>query len=147
MKGFTLIEILFALVIIFLLAAIAVAAFSSFRQNSLLKEVRAKVLEEIHLARAQTLGAEGKSSWGVHFEETRVARFRGAAYSPADPSNQEILLPPGTKISSISLGGSSEVLFERLTGRTANIGTVTMELTSDSAASATITIYASGIAE
>lgn len=147
MRGFTLLEILIALAIVLLLAALAVAAFSSFRQNSLLKEARAKILSELSLARTQTLGAEGKSSWGVHFEETRLVRFKGSSYSTSDPSNQEILLPAGTKISSISLGGSSEVIFQRLDGRTGNNGTLILQLVSDPAASTTIIIYASGLAE
>ncbi|HBT81814.1 hypothetical protein A3B26_01625 [Candidatus Giovannonibacteria bacterium RIFCSPLOWO2_01_FULL_48_47] len=147
MRGFTLLEILFALGIILVITALAVAAFSSFRQNSLLKEARAKVLSELSLARIQTLGAEGKSSWGVHFEETRLVRFKGSSYSASDPSNLEILLPAGAKIGLISLGGASEVIFERLTGRAASIGTIRIELTSDALASTTITIYASGLAE
>lgn len=147
MRGFTLFEILIALAIVLLLAALAVAAFSSFRQNSLLKEARAKILSELSLARTQTLGAEGKSSWGVHFEETRLVRFKGSSYSAADPSNQEILLPLGAKISLISLGGAQDVVFERLTGRTVSSGTIRLELNSNALASTTITIYASGIAE
>ena len=147
MRGFTLFEILIALAIVLLLAVLAVAAFSDFRQNSLLKEARAKVLSELSLARTQTLGAEGKSSWGVHFEETRLVRFKGSSYSAVDPSNLEILLPVGARIGLISLGGASEVVFERLTGRTASVGTIRLELTSDALASTTITIYASGLAE
>ena len=112
-----------------------------------MKEARAKVLSELSLARIQTLGAEGKSSWGVHFEETRLVRFKGSSYSASDPSNLEILLPAGAKIGLISLGGASEVIFERLTGRAASIGTIRIELTSDALASTTITIYASGLAE
>lgn len=141
------IEILVGIGILILLSAILVLAFSSFRQNSLLKEARGRVLSEINLARTQTLGSEGRVSWGVHFEESRIIRFKGQAYSPSDPSNQEILLPTGAKIGLISLGGTSEVIFERLTGRTASPGTIRLELISDPLASSTITIYGSGLAE
>jgi len=143
--GVTLLEILVTLGILFVLATIGVGAVSNFRKHSLLDEARARVLAESNFARSQTLGSEENSAWGVHFEASRIVRFKGEVFLSADPSNREVLLPSGTKISSISLlGGSSDVVFERLTGRVANFGTITIELTSDSSQQVVITVHASG---
>ena len=146
-KGLTLLEIIVALSILFILGAIAVLAFSNYSKNSLLGEARARVISELNYARSETLASENKSSWGVHFETSRVVRFKGSSYSSSDTSNVPIDLPAGTTISSINLGGQTEVIFERLTGRTGNIGSIRIELTSNSQASTTINIYASGLAE
>ena len=105
------------------------------------------MISEINYARSETLASENKSSWGVHFGSSQIVRFKGSSYSSSDPSNISINLPEGTTISSINLGGSSEVIFERLTGRTVNTGSIKIELTSNSMSSTTINIYASGLAE
>jgi len=146
MKAFTLMEILIALGILAVLSSFAIVAFSNFNKNALLKEARIKIISEMDYSRSQTLGSEGKSSWGVHFEADRIIRFKGTSFSPSDPNNVEILLPRGVAINSINLGGPSEVVFERLTGRASNAGSINIEL-NDSSASTTINIYASGITE
>ncbi|OGF69419.1 hypothetical protein A3H65_04225 [Candidatus Giovannonibacteria bacterium RIFCSPLOWO2_02_FULL_45_14] len=146
-KGLTLLEILVAMAIILVLGTFAVLAFSNYSKNSLLGAARARVISEINYARSETLASENKSSWGVHFGSSQIVRFKGSSYSSSDPSNISINLPEGTTISSINLGGSSEVIFERLTGRTVNTGSIKIELTSNSMSSTTINIYASGLAE
>ena len=146
-KGFTLLEILVALGILLLLGSFTIAAFSNYVKRSLLNEARTKIISEINYARSQTLASEDKSSWGIHFESGRIVRFKGSAYSPADPSNQELLMPRGTTISSISLGGPQDIIFGRLTARASAQGTLIIQLTAEPAASTTIQIYASGIAE
>lgn len=146
-KGLTLLEIIVALSIFFILGAIAILAFSNYSKNSLLGDARARVLSELNYARSETLASENKSSWGVHFESSRIVRFKGSAYSSSDPSNVSISLPLGIAISSINLGGQPEVIFERLTGRAGNNGSIVLELSSNPSASTTINIYASGLAE
>ncbi len=145
--GFTLLEILVVLAVLFILASIVTFAISNFRKEALLTEAKTKALAELNLARSQTLGSDGNTVYGIHFEETKLVRFKGSTYSSSDPSNSDLILPPGVKASSISLGGSEEVVFERLTGRALATGTVSFILTSDSSRLRTITIYASGIAE
>ncbi|HEY4527651.1 MAG TPA: hypothetical protein VJL09_01255, partial [Candidatus Paceibacterota bacterium] len=73
--------------------------------------------------------------------------FKGAAYSASDPGNAIYELPAGVEISSVSLGGPAEVIFERLTGRALASGLVTVSLSSDANASSTIAIFSSGLAQ
>lgn len=146
-RGLTLIEIIAALSIFFILAAIGIVAFSNQNKNALLAHARALVISEINYARSKTLASEEKNSWGIHFETARIVRFKGGVYSSSDPANVAINLPGGVEISSINFGGSPDLVFERLTGRTSNIGSVRISLNSNAQASTTINIYASGIAE
>lgn len=143
MKGFTFLEIIVAVSIIFILGVLAIAAFSNFSKNSLLQEGRAKVISELNYARSETLASEGKSSWGVHFESSKVVRFKGSLYVSGDPSNVETNLPGGV----IIFSNPGDIVFERLTGRVSGPGPVVLRLTSNPSASTTINIYASGIAE
>ncbi len=147
MRGFTLLEILMVLAVVLVLATIATYALSNFKKNSLLTDAKTRALAELNLARSQTLGSESNSVYGVHFESSKIVRFKGAVYSSSDPLNQVFDLPAGATISSISLGGPVDVTFERLTGRASASGVITVALLSDAAASATVTIHSSGIAE
>lgn len=140
-------EFLIVAAIILLLGTFAIIAFSNFNKKYILEDARTKVIEELNYARSQTLGSEDRSSWGVRFEANRVIKFKGTSYNPADPSNLAVTLPSDTSISSINLGGSIDVVFERLTGRTINTGSITIQLLSNPMSSTTIKIYASGIAE
>ena len=145
-SGFTLLELLIAVGIIFILAAMGVAALSNYRTSAVIGEGREKILTELAGARAKTLGSEANAAYGIHFEETRVVMFKGNAYLAGDPENKETKLPPGVAITNIALGGGAEVVFERLTGKALQAGTITLAATGASGG-ATITIYSSGIFE
>lgn len=145
-SGFTLLESLLAIGIIFILAAMGVAALSNYRKSAVIGEAREKILTELARARAKTLGSEANASYGIHFEETRVLMFKGALYSASDPENKETKLPPGVTIRTIALGGGSEVVFERLTGKALAAGTITLTAAGASQ-DITITIYSSGAFE
>ena len=145
--GFTLLEFLIAIGILVILASIVTYAISSFKKEALLKDAKAKILNELNLARSKTLASDENSLWGVHFEPTKIVRFKGPSYSLTSPSNTEILFLPEVRIASILLGGPVDLTFVRLTGRASVSGTVVVELVSDTSRIATITIYSSGIAE
>jgi len=83
----------------------------------------------------------------VHFETDMVVVFEGTSYTAGDPDNDERSLPARTNVTNISLGGGSEVYFERLSGDVSPTGTVTVSLTHSSSTSKTVTIYSSGLSE
>lgn len=146
-RGFTFLEILISLGVFFMLATIVTTAISNFRKNAPLAEVKSRALSELALARSQTLGSEGNSRYGVHFEALKIVRFKGTFYSASDSANQVYELPAGTQISSIALGGPSDVVFERLTGRASAWGIVKISLASDANASSTVSVFSSGLAQ
>ncbi|MCK9344663.1 MAG: prepilin-type N-terminal cleavage/methylation domain-containing protein [Candidatus Pacebacteria bacterium] len=144
-QGFTLIDIVIVSAIIALLVATAVSPFSQFRNAKTLEVATEQALSLLSRARSDTLAAKQGIQYGVHFETTKMVLYRNATYTAGDPTNEETLLDGTIEISSISLGGGSEVLFQRLTGKTSNAGTIVLRVKSDPSASSTITIVGTGI--
>lgn len=146
-EGFTLIEFLIALSILSVLSAIIFTSMSSFRSGKALQIVSEQILSLLDEGRNNTLGAKDSYAYGIHFESDSVTLFRGTSYSSLEPTNKEIDIDGAVEISNISLaGGGQDVLFQKLTGKTSQSGTITIRLKSDNSKTKTIAIEASGIA-
>jgi len=147
MKGFTLIELLLSLAIVGILVAVGVTSFSAQNRGETLQQEADKIVSLLGAARADTLAAREGTQYGIHFEEQRAVLFSGAAYSASAAGNRAQALHREVKISAISLfGGGSEVFFQKLTGKTAQSGTVTLSLVSDASKTKVITIAGTGVA-
>ncbi|MDO8590467.1 MAG: prepilin-type N-terminal cleavage/methylation domain-containing protein, partial [bacterium] len=145
-KGFTLIEILIVLVIAGIITLIVTGAFSKATGREALDKETALTLSLLNQARSQTLSAKGALTYGVHFETTKAVLFIGPTYSSGASSNVTEPMNPLVEISDITLaGGGSDVVFNRLTGETGQIGTVTLSLVASSTQSKTITVFATGL--
>jgi len=148
MKGFTIIEIIIVVVILAVLAAMAVTSFSGFRQNQILNSDTNKIVSIINEARSKTLSSQDFSQYGVRFEAPRIILFKGTAYAISSPYNATTTLSTILEISGISLnGGGSEVVFQKLTGKTDNYGEVTFRVKADTSKTKTINIKSTGITE
>ena len=146
--GFTLLEILIALSILFIIISIVVNPFSSFRNRSLLNIEVENILTLINDARSKTLSSFQDSEYGIHFETNRAVFFKGTSFVEPEANNIEIIFNTAIYISDISLtGGGSNLIFNRLTGKTDEDGTITVALTSDVSTNNVITIYATGSTE
>ncbi|MCH7529563.1 type II secretion system protein [Patescibacteria group bacterium] len=147
-RGFTLIEILVVITILVTLSAVSVTVFSKFSTSRALTGSVQTVLSILDDARTLTLASKDGYQYGVHFETTKVVLFKGTVYSSSDSDNDITVLQTTVEISNITLTGSgSDVVFSRLTGKTAQNGTVRLSLVSDSTSSSTINIQTTGIAE
>lgn len=146
-NGFTVIELLITLSILALLTMTIFISMSSFRNNKALQMVSEDILSLIDEARGDTLSAKDSYAYGVHFESAKIVLFRGITYSSSDPNNKTIDIDNAVDINSISLtGGGQDILFQRLTGKTNQNGTVMIRLKSDNSKTKTITIEVSGVA-
>jgi hypothetical protein len=120
---------------------------SAFRSGKALQAVAESTLSLLNEAQNSTLSAKDSYSYGVHFESSEITLFRGVAYSNSDPNNRTVDIDGAVEISNISLvGGGQDVLFQRLTGKTSQSGTITIRLKSDTSKTKTILIEASGVA-
>ena len=142
--GFTFIETLIGLAIILIVATIFASSLSVFKESGQLDESQSRTIGMLRDARNRTLASEANSSYGVHFEATKIATFRGSAYNPSDSLNEYYILPSLITISNISLVGGSDVLFQRLSGTTTNSGNVTIQSKNNASRTRTITIYRTG---
>src|SRR3989338_9633466 len=145
-RGLTLLELLVALVILVMLGVLAIQPLAKFRTNEALDTATTQILSTINEARQNTLASKNDTVYGVHFAESQVVLFEGAVFSPSDPDNKEYNLDNSVHISDISISGGSNVVFERLTGETSNIGHVTLSGTSQDVGERTISINGTGLA-
>ena len=146
-KGFTALELLMVVSIMTLLVAIIISPFAEFRNSKVLDTTSEETLALLSEARGNTLSAKDGYQYGVHFEAAQIVLYRGATYSSSDINNKTVVLDSALEVSSIALaGGGSDVLFEKLTGKTLKGGTVVIRVKSDTSKTRTITITGTGIA-
>ena len=143
--GFTMIELLVAVTILVLATSLVLPGFNFFQKQSSLDGAGQEIISALRLAQNQTLASEGASSFGVYFANDKFTVFKGASFYPSSPDNNVHILNPSLRISDINLGGGNFIVFDRLTGSTANYGSVKIEQVSDSAKNKTIFIDSSGV--
>lgn len=147
-QGLVLLELVIALSIMALLATTATLAFSMLQTSQALAKSSTLLISVLYQARSLTLGSKNNTQYGVHFETSKAVLFRGETYVPSDFYNVSSELDTSVNISSVALSdGGSEVLFERLTGKAVQQGSVVLVLNNEPAISKTITIYQSGLSE
>src|SRR3989344_1590177 len=147
-RGFTFIELLVVIGMIAVLASGALIAYRAASGGIELKTNAFKIVDVLNLARQRTIASLGASSYGVHFEASQFVLFKGADYSALDSDNIFYVLPDALEIADIVLvGGGSEVVFDRITGKTAQSGSLKARLASDTSKFKIINILSSGRAD
>ncbi len=106
-----------------------------------------QVLSVINEARVKTVSSEDYSRFGVHLEAGRIVLFKGDTFTEPSSSNIETALSPVVEISDVSLnGGWANVVFQKLTGKTANYGSLRVRLKADNNKYKNISVKSTGIA-
>ena len=147
-SGFTLVELLISIAVIAIISGSIFLGYGAISRNAELKTSTFKVVDVLSLARTRTLASLGASNYGVHFEQTQYALFKGTTYNALDPDTIFYPLPSSVEIGTITLsGGAVDVVFERLTGETAQAGSVRLQLAADASKYRTISIIGSGRAD
>ncbi|MEK7077938.1 MAG: prepilin-type N-terminal cleavage/methylation domain-containing protein [Patescibacteria group bacterium] len=143
-RGFTLIEIVIVTAIFGILAVGAVVSFQAVRGSTDLSSAVDFVKAKLEKSRLATLAKEDGSGWSVKVNEYDLIWFKGQTFNPLDPDNKTLILPVGTKVSSVNLENSgSAVFFNTLTGTTSP-GTIVLALTINPAQISTLYISRSG---
>lgn len=125
--GLTLIELIVVLAITAALAAVTISSFAPLNRRTNLNGNAQNIISILNSAKSKTISSEGASQWGAHFESDKYALFKGTTYSASDPNTKIYTLPSSLEISTITLnGGVSNALFDRITGKTANYGQITI---------------------
>ena len=145
-RGFSLIEFLVIIAIVAVIASIVGMSFRSARRLKVLDSNTAAIVGLLSQARVRTLSGKLSSVYGVHLESGQAVLYQGDAYNASAATNESYAVDPAVEIAFIALtGGGSDVLFERLTGKTANSGTFVVRLISEASLARTVTIESSGI--
>jgi prepilin-type N-terminal cleavage/methylation domain-containing protein len=149
-EGFTLLEVLIVTGILVLVSATALPFFRGFQTEADLNNNAQEVVEVLRLAYSKTVASESASSWGVYFDPSslpaRYILFKGPSYSQREIGSDQIYqLSKKIEFSQISLAGTgSEVVFERISGATQNIGSLTLRIKTESSKTRTIYVTSSG---
>lgn len=145
-KGFSLIEILIAIAIIVTLVILVLVSFSGLSANKTLIGSAEETVSLIKEARSKTFSSKESSQYGIHFETSRIVLFKGDTFSEPNPDNIEVTINSLVEISDISLNdGGNDLVFQRLTGKTNEFGSITFRLKNDISKTKIITINSSGI--
>lgn len=137
-KGFTLLEVLLSVTTIALIAGIGIPFYQSFQNRNELDIAGATFGQSLRRAQVLSQAVDGDISWGVSALNGNIILFKGNSYSARDISFDEVFdLPP-----SITLSGTSEIVFTKFNGTPQTTGTLT--LTSANNETRTITINAKG---
>ncbi|MBI2120991.1 MAG: type II secretion system protein [Parcubacteria group bacterium] len=131
-NGLTLIELLAVIAISVLLLLLTVNFFSSFRNSQVLQGETSQALSVINKARSNTLNSKADFEYGVRVNADRLILFQGSVFASSTPTNEEYVLHSAVQIGSITLGGGGlDIIFDRLTGETANNGSFDVSLKAD----------------
>lgn len=148
MRGITLTELLVVIGILVVLSSIAIPVFLTFYQESDLSNAGQELVSGLKVARSKTLAAEAASRWGVYFSTSTQQHilFSGETYATRDSSfDKATNLPKSVEFYQVNLAGTNqEVVFERLTGKTQNLGSVSLRLKKDHSKTQSLHIQSSG---
>ncbi len=147
-RGLSLVEVLVAVAIVGLLAAVAIIPFSRFYEQRVLDDTAETALAFLAEARAATLSSAGAvgEQYGVQFESDRIIKFVGATYGGLGPNDVEYLLPTAVALGIDLTGGGREVVFARLTGKAGATGEIAVSLVSDPTRTRVVKIESLGVA-
>ncbi len=146
--GVTLVELLMVVAILFVLFAVTTRTFQGVNSGKALDTEALHIISELNEARSLTLSSKYANPFGIHFASSSVTLFQGATYDAGSATNTVTLLNSLVHVSSIDLaGGGSDVVFQRLTGKTVHSGSITLSLISSASTSKTIMIYTTGLVD
>ncbi len=144
-SGFTLIEMLLAISIIFLMSGLILGPFSQFRTQKTLDATVEEVFAAFSRAHIDTISSLQDRQYGVHLEADKVVYFVGTTYVSGASTNAEYELNSVIEIGSITLfGGGSNVIFQRLSGATNESGTFEIRVKSEPTRKVVVTVNGTG---
>jgi prepilin-type N-terminal cleavage/methylation domain-containing protein len=147
-RGMTLTEIIVVIAVMSILLAMTVTAFDKLGAMRALDTDTQAIVLELQKARSLTLASKNEKQYGLHFASSSVTLFEGSTYIAGSASSTITYLNPFVSITSLSLtAGASDIVFDRLTGKTSQSGTIVVTLAGKLSATKTIAVYGTGVAE
>jgi prepilin-type N-terminal cleavage/methylation domain-containing protein len=120
-SGFTIIELLLAVAIMFVVGAVMAPVSIDFQQRNDLDVAQTTFAQGVRRAQQMSMTGEGDSQWGVIASSGTIVIFKGNTYATRDVNFDENYVISG----SIALSGQLEYDFEKTTGLPTQTGTMT----------------------
>lgn len=137
--GFTLPEVVLSISVIAILAGITVPIFQQSQVRNDLEISATTVSQSLRRAQSLAQAVDGDTSWGVKVMDGTITLFKGVSFATRDASRDEIF----NLANSISVTGSPEVIFSKLTGLANAVATITIN--SNIGETRTVTINEKGM--
>jgi len=130
--GFTLIELILVISIIGVLVGLGMISYQGFQKRTNLDVEVQRIINVLRSAQSEAISAKEGSSYGVHFTANEYTLYRGNNWE--DPGKEIIdTYETHTYIELFDINfaedaGSDDVVFDKLTGTTANAGSVKVRI-------------------
>ncbi len=136
LRGFTLIELIIVVAILLIVGAIAIPGIISLQNAPELNNAAEEIIGALRTAQNQTLSSFENSQYGVYFDLTtsphQYILFKGSSYALRSiASDRTYKVPSDVEFYQVNTGGGGQIVFDKLTGATANVGNVSLRLKSD----------------
>ncbi len=146
-KGFTLTELLVVIAVMALIGSIVWGGLSNYRDVQALQSTTDVIVATLGEARSKAISSVEAIQYGVHFEEKSIVLFEGNQYVPSSASNTTTVLSNAISVSSSGLTSSStEIVFEKITGKGSASGQITVSLSANKDKNFVIIVEPIGIA-
>lgn len=135
-----------------LLAAVSMIAIGALRGGSDLQNEAQMFQRVLELARNRTIASEGDARYGVYVDVStnphQYVLFQGNDYATRQVNEDEVYTLGSTiEFASVSFGGGSEVVFDRIEGTTSQSGNVVLRVKIDPTNIKTVYVESSGSVE
>ena len=149
-NGFTLLELIVVVAILVIVGAISIPSIVSLQKIPQLNNTSEEIINTLRIAQNKTLSSEQNSQYGVYFNTAtsphQYILFKGVSFALRDSSFDQIYsISSIIEFYAVNTGGNNEVVFDKLTGSTANFGNVSLRLKEDTSKTRIIYIDNSGV--
>lgn len=144
-KGYTLIEIVIVIAILAILSTVTASVYKRYQTSQALDKDTALVSSLLNQSRVLTLSSKDNVKHGLYLEANQVTLFSGSSYVVGTSTNVVFPLNNTVSLSATLPSGTTSIIFERLTGKTFQNGTITLTSLVNPSSTKSITIYGSGI--
>lgn len=115
-KAFTLIELLMVIAISAIIMTFTMITYTLIVQTNDVNVEAQKIASTLVTAREQSLDRYNNSQYGVHFTTNSYTLFPGTTYSASNTSNQLHTVPADVSITSQTVDGSGDIVFNLMDG-------------------------------
>lgn len=119
-SGFTILEVLLVIAIVFVLAGFSVPVYRYFQVQNELDVTRDAIVYSLRRAQILSQSVDGDISWGVDVRSGQVTIFKGSSYALRDSDYDEIF----QVADNISFSGLGEIVFSKVFGEPNTSGSI-----------------------